>query len=73
MKREIFVSMSGKIEIRKEGKRTITDPTRSEIRKNLEKGAELKLLFTPQVKAKKTTAKQFFDWFKKEMKAIEVS
>ena len=32
MKREIFVSISGKIEIRKEGKKTIVEPTRAEIR-----------------------------------------
>ena len=60
------------VTIRKEGKKTIVDPTRAEIRKNLEKGAELKLTFTPEIKAKKRTAKQFFDWYKKEMKAKEI-
>ena len=72
MKREIFVLIDGKIEIRREGKKTLTSPTRAEIRKNLEKGAELKLLFTPKIKTKKRTAKQFFDWYKKEMKVRRV-
>ena len=72
MKREITIKMNGKITIRREGKKTIEAPTRAEIRKNLEKGAELRLLFTPLVKAKKRTAKQFFDWYKKEMKVREV-
>ena len=72
MKREILVSLSGKIEIRREGKKTITSPTRAEVRKNLEKGAELKLLFAPKIKAKKRTAKQFFDWYKREMKEMKL-
>ena len=72
MKRTILIEMSGKITIRKEGKKTIEAPTRAEIRKNLEKGAELRLLFTPLVNGKRRTTKQFFDWYKKEMKTREV-
>ena len=32
----------------------------------------MKLTFTPKVKAKKRTAKQFFDWYKREMKEMKL-